>query len=300
MIPKILTCAICGAGSSYKVLYKKSFNDKSHLNTKVFSARRSPDRVHGTIIKCDSCGLVRTKEKIESSTLEALYRQSKFTYKTQIKNLIRSYSNIISDNVSIIPQRQSYLEIGCGSGFLFQAVSKLGFTKIYGVEPSEDAVKKSSPQYRKNIKVGILKPGLFPDSSFDLICAFQVFDHLPDPSNFLKICHKLLKPDGVLLLMNHNVDAFFAKLLGDKNAIFDIEHTYLYSPKTIQIILEKNRFKVVRSYSPSAFMSLRYIARLLPLPHFLKNWTQLLQSRLIDTDIKIKPGNLAVFSVKKK
>lgn len=44
-----------------------------------------------------------------------------------------------------------------------------------------------------------------PDSSFDMILSTQVLEHVVDPSRYLSECHRLLKPDGYLVLTTHGI-----------------------------------------------------------------------------------------------
>ena len=70
-------------------------------------------------------------------------------------------------------------------------------------------------------------------------------DHLLDPSAFLSDIYKILKDDGVILLINHNVRFILTRLLGSKSPMFDIEHIYLFDKVTIRKILEKNHFEII-------------------------------------------------------
>lgn len=292
-------CAICGAIKRDTLLYKRNFSFKKHLNTKIFSARRLPDKVHGTIVRCKKCELVRSLEIIDKKTLAQLYKESSFTYDELTNNLRETYRKLIEDAGEYVANRDSFLEIGCGNGFMLEEAKKLGYKKVAGVEPSENAISLASKSVREKIVCDVLKSNTFQKESFDLICAFQVFDHIPNPDSFLKICRKLLKPGGVLLLMNHDVRSLSAKVLGERSPIIDIEHTYLYDQSTIRKILIKNKFDVERVYSPQAMMTIRYILRLLPLPTDLKKIVSNSKLQVLDKTVKIYPGNLCAIAIKK-
>ena len=289
-------CPLC-FGSGYKVVYPSTYNPKIHLNAAIFSARRLPDKIHGTIIKCNKCGLVRTREVVNPSTLNSLYSRSVFTYQNLTDNLRLSYGQVIKD-ASRFTKKNDFLEIGCGNGFILAEAQKIGFKRVFGVEPSRDAVNRAKPGIKSRIKVDILKRNLFKENSFDLIAAFQVFDHIPDPNKFLKICRSLLKPGGLLVLMNHDVNALSAKLLGEKSPIFDIEHTFLYSQQTISKMIDLNGLQKVKVYGPKSIFSIHYFIRMLPLPETVKRLVEKSSLQIFDKNIKFNPGNLAIYAKK--
>lgn len=292
-------CPIC-SNEEYKTVYQSTSNLSKDLNVKIFSARRLPDRVHSTIVKCRRCGLIRSLEIISEDQLNKLYAKSKFTYDNLTDNLENSYIDILNNATSKLNRKKiKILEIGCGNGFLLAKAKEVGYSNIVGLEPSSDAIEKAPKTIQKNIKLGMFVEDIFPTNSFDIICAFQVFDHIPNPNSFLSICYKLLRPGGKIVLMNHDVGSWSAKILGERSPIFDIEHPYLYSFSSIKKILVKNQFKIEKVYSPPAIMTLRYITRLLPIPNWLKKIITGPKFSFLDFNLKIYPGNLCAIAIKK-
>ena len=257
-----------------------------------------PDKIHGTIVRCNHCGLVRSLEIIDRKQLDKLYEASNFTYSSMTDKLRSTYAQILREAGKFVLSKGAFLEIGCGNGFMLEEAKKMGYKLVKGVEPSVDAIKYAHKSIRKNIVNTVLKDDTFNKLKFDLICAFQVFDHIPDPNAFLRICRKNLKPGGVLLLMNHDVKSISARILGERSPIFDIEHTYLYDQSTIASMLTKNNFKVKKVYAPFAIMSIRYITRLLPLPIKVKEFLSEVNNPILDKTIKFKPGNLSAIAIK--
>ncbi len=292
-------CPICRS-KKYTTTYRSTTNLSNDLNIKIFSARRLPDKIHGTIVRCKRCGLVRSLEIIGQTKLSELYAKSKFTYNNITDNLESSYIKIIKNaTIGLDRKKIKILEVGCGNGFLLAKAKEVGYKNVSGIEPSRDAISRSPKTIRKNIVLGMLNEGSFPPKSFDIICAFQVFDHIPDPNVFLKTCHSFLKPGGKIVLMNHDVESWSARFLGERSPIFDIEHTYLYSPKTIKKILINNSFKIQKIYSPPAYMTLKYILRLLPIPQIIKKKLINLNLKFLETNVKLYPGNVCAIAIKK-
>lgn len=296
--PAIRTKCVSCQSKTHTLLYPSTFEPKKHLTVEKFSARRLPDRVHGTIVKCSSCGLVRTLEAIPPQTLTKLYQKSTFTYQGLTKNLSQTYAQSLKKTLPYLRTQQSFLEIGCGNGFFLKQAKKIGFKKVAGVEPSQDAVNQATPTTRKLIINDSFKTGLFPPKSFDLIAAFQVFDHIVSPHQFLTLSHRYLKKNGLLLLFNHNVASLSARILKERSPIIDIEHPFLYSPTTLQKILSLNKFQPLVCYSPVSFISLGYLLQLSPMPKIVKQALLDARLKIFNFTLRVRLGNLAVIARK--
>jgi 2-polyprenyl-3-methyl-5-hydroxy-6-metoxy-1,4-benzoquinol methylase len=290
---KNIKCPICGAQKKYQVLYRKNFKI-SDLNTKIFSARRLPDKIHYQIVKCKNCELVRSTPTIDIKHLNTLYQKSLLTYDDEIQNITISYLNNSQNILSKLPKNAKILEIGCGNGFVLKAIYDLGFKNVFGIEPSINAVNKSDPKIKKNLIINILKSDIYKKETFDFIFFFQTLDHIPEPNKFLTICNQILKTKAYILAFNHNINSLTAKILGEKSPIIDIEHTFLYNPRTITKIFEKNKFLVKKVYSSKSTLSLKHLFWLLPLPKNFKQKIVNSKSNMLKQKINIKLGNLCL------
>ncbi len=289
-------CAICGSLDNYRILYPKNFSEED-INIKVFSARRLPDRSHYQMVICKKDGLVRSNPILESEKLAKLYKDSKFTYGKEVKNLQDTYIEALKPILDKISKEENILEIGCGNGFVLEKLYDMGYKNVYGIEPGKEAAEKADKKIKKNILVDILKSDAFKSKKFKLVFFFQTLDHIPNPNEFLSECYKMMGKDSYILAFNHNVDSFSSKLLGEKSPIIDIEHTYIYNMETIKLLLEKNGFTAVNLYSPNSTLSLKHLMWLLPLPTFIKK-VILLNKQLESINIRLNLGNLCIIAKK--
>jgi SAM-dependent methyltransferase len=263
-------CAICHTAGQASELYPANFNF-SDFNPEIFSARRLPDRIHYRMVKCNACGLVRSDPVADTATLGELYRQSTFDYGPEVANLRRTYGRYLDRLKAFGGGQGSLLEIGCGNGFFLEEARARGYVEVRGVEPGAQAVARAAPGIRERIVCDMMRPGLFADASFDVVCLFQVFDHLPDPAGVLAEAHRVLKPGGLALILNHNINALSARLLGERSPIIDLEHTYLYSPATLTRLAGDHGFTTLETGAVLNNYTLHYLTRLVPLPGFLKH-----------------------------
>lgn len=291
-------CAICEL-DNHKILYKANFN-LNNINEETFSARRIPDKIHYQIVRCKKCGLVYSNPILENKKIEKLYKKSTYTYGHYESDLSETYKKYLTKFLPLIKTKNTFLEIGCGNGFFLKEAKKMGFNKVYGVEPGIETVKMADKKIKKNIIIDIFKKGQFRKESVNLICLFQVLDHIPDPNGFLLECNKILTTGGAVLCINHNVDGLSAKLLAERSPIFDIEHTYLYNKTTLPEIFRKNDYTIKKVFDVTNSYPLSYWLRMFPLPFTVKKLLEkfLTLIRLSDRKIWINAGNIGIFAQK--
>jgi SAM-dependent methyltransferase len=286
-------CAICGSPGNAETVYPANLGPDAFTST-VFSARRAPDRIHYRIVRCLECGLLRSDPVASVDVVSDLYTRSAFHYGAESTNLAHTYGRYLAELERYGRATEALLEIGCGNGFFLEEARRHGYGVVRGVEPSADAVAHAPPALREAIVVDVMREGLFDEQSFDAICLFQVLDHLPDPAGVLKECLGLLRPGGLVLCLNHDVEALSARLLGERSPIVDVEHTYLFSKSTISHLLQGLGFRVRACGPVRNTYSLRYLSHLLPLPRQAK--TPLLAAldatRLGHVRLSVRLGNL--------
>lgn len=292
-------CAICNTEGNAAELYPTNL-DLQAFNPTVFSARRLPDRIHYRMVRCNSCGLVRSDPVADSEVLAQLYEQSTFDYGDEVGNLKLTYGRYLAKLASHGARKGALLEVGCGNGFFLEEALRQGYVTVRGVEPSTEAVAKAYPNLRLHITCSIMRPGLFEADQFDVICMFQVFDHIPDPDALLDECFRLLKAGGMILCLNHNIEAVSARLLRERSPIIDVEHMYLYSPTTMAHIFAAHGFRVMQVGSVSNNYTFRYLARLMPLPRLLKWFVLALfgKTPIGRVQVKVPLGNLYIVAQK--
>jgi SAM-dependent methyltransferase len=293
------TCAICSTSNNASVLYRANF-DLEAFNPAVFSARRIPDMIHYQIVRCNTCALVRSDPVADAHVLKRLYQQSSFTYSQDTPNLAKTYGRYLRKLERYKIPKHHVLEIGCGNGFFLEEALSQGFAEVTGVEPSQDAIEQANPPTRSKIVCDTLRPGLLPHNTFSAICMFQTFDHVSEPNLLLEECGRLLRPDGVMLCLNHNVEAFSSRLLKEKSPIIDIEHTYLYSPRTMRQLFEKHGLQVLEAGPAWNTIRLYSLFRLFPMPGEFKE--KLLgfmdRAHLSEVAITVPLGNLYIIAQK--
>lgn len=154
------------------------------------------------------------------------------------------------------------LDIGAATGFFMDLARKRGF-RVKGVELSDYAAKKGREK-GLDVFTGDLISANFKNEQFDIITMFDVIEHVPDPTGFVKEASRLLKKDGLLLINTPDAQSFWAKILGSKwQLIMPPEHIHYFSPKNLGDYLSKNGFKVELSTKIGKWFTLQYILKML-------------------------------------
>jgi SAM-dependent methyltransferase len=105
------------------------------------------------------------------------------------------------------------LDVGCGVGGNLKTLQDQGW-EPYGIEISEVAAAHARELVTGNIHTGTLESAPFPPQSFDLILMSHSLEHLPSPVAALRLVHRLLNGDGLLVVSVPNVDSLEFKLFG--------------------------------------------------------------------------------------
>ncbi|HVZ66825.1 MAG TPA: class I SAM-dependent methyltransferase [Patescibacteria group bacterium] len=295
---KTVRCAICQESEKIELLYPENLNIKN-IDKKIFSARRIPDKIHYKIVKCKKCGLIFSREIFPLNKIISLYKKSDIYYKKESEYLAKTYYNYFKKHIN--PKVNiRVLDVGAGDGFFLNELFKNGITDVWGVEPGSPMVKKSSKNLKGRIKADILKPGLFKKSYFDVIVCFHTLDHIVDPNQFIKIVYSLLKPGGKIFFVVHNTDGLSVKLFGEKSPIFDVEHIYLFNPKTLSKIFKKNGFKKTNVFSHYNTYPISYWLQLVPIQKKTKLSLMgfLKKNKIFDLPLRINPGNIGIVAQK--
>ena len=100
------------------------------------------------------------------------------------------------------PASSYVLDVPCGSGALSAGLIQMGFNVCAAdVDPSLQAVLKD--HFRS---VDLNEESLpWPDGTFDVVCSIEGIEHLEDPHHFLRDIHRVLRPEGRLILTTPNV-----------------------------------------------------------------------------------------------
>jgi SAM-dependent methyltransferase len=124
------------------------------------------------------------------------------------------------------------LDVGAGSGKLVRFLRGRG-VDAKGIEPSRalfDRFLKDDPAFACATLDDLRTP---EGSAFDIITAFDVIEHVPDPMGFLHGMEKLLAAGGVCFVSTPDVESLVASVFGRRWHFYYPYHLSYLGPRTI-------------------------------------------------------------------
>lgn len=251
-----------------RVLFPEKI-DWSSLSGYEFSARRRRTIQHYRIVRCNACGLVRSDPVLSDEDLASLYRRSEFLYPRESRFAARTYASLVTRHFGMFPSRERIrlLEIGCGNGAFLEEMQGCSLHTVIGMEPSIQAVEHASAAARPAIINEMFAYGFFQPETFDVVCAFHLLDHLRAPVDFIRECFRIVKKNGIVIVVCHNVGAFVHKVLGEYSPVFDVEHIFLFNPATLRDLFESCGFIARAEGRVTNTYPLSYWLRYAPVVH---------------------------------
>lgn len=203
-----------------------------------------------TVVKCRTCGLMRTTPRPTPETIGFYYPDDYGPYlgtqvnqatptssiKELLKPLVKRVFNFNTQRLpSLAPGRM--LEVGCASGAFLHQMTSQGW-QVQGIEFSEKAAQAAA-QLGYRVHTGPLETAPPPEESFDLIVGWMVLEHLHDPVGGLQKLREWAKPGAWLVLSVPNSASLEFRLLKEKWYALQVPtHLHHFTPETLGCVLQ--------------------------------------------------------------
>jgi ubiquinone/menaquinone biosynthesis C-methylase UbiE len=116
------------------------------------------------------------------------------------------------------------VEIGPGKGNFTKVVAGrvLPDGKVYAVDIQESVIRRLKDKVHRE-RIENIEPRIddahnfsFPDESIDRVLAISCLPEIPDPTQVLRECHRILKPDGIVSLCELVLDPDYPRRRTEK------------------------------------------------------------------------------------
>lgn len=173
------------------------------------------------ILECGSCGFhcidyLDELDNASETTEPANLTEQEFNYidKQLQSNKERFVSKVdkISENITL--QGAKCLDVGAGGGLFLHLLKEKG-AEVYGIEPNIIRRLFAEKKYQITLNPNIIDKTYWKENfknKFDVICLWDVIEHVNFPLETLEDVYKLLKPGGILYLDTPARDAFYYRV----------------------------------------------------------------------------------------
>ena len=142
---------------------------------------------------------------------------------------------------NFIKELDSVLEIGSGKGAF---AKKIKAQKYTGLEFSQEAKRLASMNGISILSESIQAHALANSGQYDVVCSFQVLEHIADINSFIQASIECLKPGGLLIYSVPSADSFLSVA---KNNILNMppHHVNWFSDICLTYMAEKFNLKTI-------------------------------------------------------
>lgn len=209
--------------------------------------------------RCDECGFIFmnprfTKRVIRGFYGEDYYRGSaEYAYYDE-RRAERFARHVWKARLRVIGRYAdggNFLDVGAAFGGLLREASAR--YSVYGIEPSDYSGSEARKIFGERVHIGTLADHPFEDGFFSAITMIEVIEHLADPADAIRECHRLLRDGGVLVVQTANMAGLQARLRGERYAYFMPGHLSYFTRRNLTDLLVRSGFSRVVAYLPVEF-----------------------------------------------
>ena len=238
--------------------------------------------------QCTRCGMLLTQDAPAEEDMGAYYATPAYishsdTRKGLVNRLyhlarelmLRRKAKLVA-RVAQRPEGGRLLDLGAGTGYFAQYMANRGWD-VTAIEPDSGARDFARQHFGLELQP-IEALDRMPEGSQDAITLWHVMEHVHRLGQTWDLLHRLLTPEGVLVVAVPNWHSTDARHYGAYWAAYDVpRHLWHFTPSTIQQLASAHGFAMAerRAMPLDAFyvsmLSERYMRHPLPLPRGLLN-----------------------------
>jgi dolichol-phosphate mannosyltransferase len=246
-------CNACGC--PYHVEAYPASNE-GHVSA-TYSCTSTGHASHGRIVQCLGCGLQFTCPQLPDTAVLDLYSQVEdWTYLDNVDARVQTFTYNLDAIRQYLPASGRLLDVGSYCGVFLKIARERGY-EVMGVEPSTWASAYARDTLGIPTFTGQISE-LPPSKPFDVICSWDVLEHVSDPMTELERINERLRPGGIFAFSTLDYRNWYPRLMGEKWPWMMDMHLYYFDQKIIKQMLEKAGFRLLHTQSYCHIITFEY------------------------------------------
>jgi 2-polyprenyl-3-methyl-5-hydroxy-6-metoxy-1,4-benzoquinol methylase len=191
---RVESCPLCGAHRIRRIGKLKSETTQAYASHDI-RLQRQPE-----LWSCLDCDSMFTQYAVPEKAAASLYCSGSGESWTSNVPFEQDKTDAVVESLGhLMTKGVSVLDIGANQGELLDFAAHRG-CKTFAVEPSQPArIILEQKGHRSFSSSGLV------NEMFDVICAFDLIEHLYDVRSFLRFCNEHLVDNGKLVLLTGNI-----------------------------------------------------------------------------------------------
>lgn len=229
------------------------------LQSKPFGYHFNGRWLEGTA--CRDCGIIFIDPQPTAAEIAQMYAKEYFegdfrcghagSYFDE-RTLQRLADQTLLQRIQRCKRSGKFLEVGCAGGAFLNAACEAGF-EVRGVEFAEAAARFARERFGLQVSTGEVQSVKFSKNTFDIVFMGDVLEHLPDPLITVKELHRIMAPEGLLVIAcPTQTNTLFSRLgflvyagLGKKATVhLPPYHLFEYRPQSLRRFLQRCGFAI--------------------------------------------------------
>jgi 2-polyprenyl-3-methyl-5-hydroxy-6-metoxy-1,4-benzoquinol methylase len=182
------------------------------------------------------------------------------TYLDNVEARVATFEYNLNAIAGYLPKPGRMLEIGSYCGVFLRIARDRGWD-VLGVEPSVWASAYARDELGLPTITGNVESVPADVPPFDVVCSWDVIEHLPDPMKELRLINRRVRPGGVFAFSTLDFGNWYPRLVGERWPWMMDMHLYYFDQKSMKEMLERAGFKVLHARNYCHIITFEYFLR---------------------------------------
>ena len=210
------------------------------------------------IVRCPSCAQVFTSPRLRNLRMvyenPAYFEHNVYGFSRLVNIAFFLQRLWISGRLRLIKREMAktqvrgtrLLEVGCAYGFFLEAAQRAGF-QVMGIEFSQVAAQFARERLGLEVHHGELERSPLLNNTFDIVCFWDVIEHVANPIEFLRAVRYVTVPGGLVFFSCPCFDSLPARLFHSRWwTLRPEQHLSHFTEDTLKRLLSEADLQVVR------------------------------------------------------